>query len=92
MIIKYDDQETRTNIFSMMSKKVELWLQKNKIEYKIIKEHDIPDEWEHGCTYQGKTFMKHYCCVVSKLNSEWFLQVVDLIGNMTEEEFKGFVS
>ena len=92
MIVQYENYETRTNIFSMMAERLELWLKANKIEYRIVKEKDIPDEWAHGCTYQGKSFMSHYCCVISKLNSAWLLQLVDMLGNISKEEFKGLMN
>lgn len=76
----------------MITEKLEPWLTHNKIEYKIVKEKDIPDEWAHGCTYQGKTFMKHYSCIISNLDSEWLLNFIDELGNMTEEENKDLIS
>ncbi|ADL36004.1 hypothetical protein bpr_II064 (plasmid) [Butyrivibrio proteoclasticus B316] len=90
--IKYEAHETRTNVFGMMAKKLEPWLLKNKIEYKIVKEKDIPDDWAHGCIFQGKPFMKHYVCVVSKLNSDWLLQFVDELGNMPDSEYENLIN
>ena len=88
--IRTEDHETRTNMPGIVAcNTMKKWLEKNGVEFRILSPLEIPDEWEHGCTYRGRNMTDHVCCIVSHLNSEDLMDTAERMFYMTEEEILG---
>ena len=75
--IRVEDHETRTNTNSMMLDRISLWLDKANIEYKILKEDEIPDDFIWGWTLLEDHGVDHTAVIISHLNSEDLLTAID---------------
>lgn len=71
------EKETCTTFPSFMLNKVEPWLKRNHVEYKVYTGEDIPDEMPHSYNFKGHKSRRGVACVVAKLDSEAFHAAVE---------------
>ena len=84
--IKITDKETRTNLPGPILEKLEPWLKRNNIEYKVLYPNEIPEEWEHGCVFRGRITMRHVVCIVSHMDSSDLTKTAEKMFSMLPED------
>ena len=84
--IRMEDHTTYTNVPWPLLDRIEKWLNREKIEYKVLKQSEIPPELPQGLTFLGRTTYRHVGCIQSKMNSEDFMKVCEKLFYVTDKE------
>ncbi len=84
--IELSQEETRLNLPGPILEKLEPWLKFYKVDYRIVRGDDIPDDWEQGWTFRGTTGTRHTVVIISKLNSKQLLDVAEQLMECTDEQ------
>lgn len=80
------EKETCTTFPSFMLNKVELWLKRNHIEYKVYTGEEIPDEMPHSYEFKGHKSRRGVACVVAKLDNKAFHEAVEALLEIDPED------
>lgn len=71
-----------------MLARVEPWLKRNNVEYKVYTGEDIPDEMPHGYVFKGHKSRRHLACLVTKLDSEALHAAIEKMLDMRDEDIQ----
>ena len=80
------EKESCTTFPTFMLQRVEPWLQRNNVEYKVYTGSQIPDNMPHGYVFKGHKSLRGVACIVSKLDSKQLHDTVERMLSMKLEE------
>ncbi len=80
------EKETYTTLPSFMLTRVEPWLIRNNVEYKLYVGDQIPDELPHGYIFKGHKSRRSVACIVTKLDSDVLLETIEKMLDVDPED------
>ena len=84
--LKKTKEKYYTAIPSPIIDEVTPWLDRNSVEYEIVRRDEAPDTIPCGCTFRGKNYMWGYAYIVANIKSEELLKAVEEILWQRESE------
>lgn len=75
--IKKTEIETCTTFPSFMLNRLEPWLIRNDVKFKVYTGSNIPDEMPHSYEFKGHKSHRGVACVITKLDSEVLHAIIE---------------
>ena len=79
-------ETTYTNLPSFMMNCVGPWLDRNNVEYEVLKWDEIPEELPQSYTFNGRTSCMFVVCIKSHMDSDALIKTAETMLKMDKAE------